>query len=198
MEQQKETLNSTARKESNMDKRSSNTNKWFLGLINVLSSCFERKPKEQFRTPRERRVMMEELSKMPDHSRFANTHVMVNKERVQNYLPQVVRNSLLDKTALEHAKKMSAKGKLIEHLDEKVKKTLTQDLGICSETIQVNVKCGSDLQDVHRLFVKRRHSRQKMLDSEIKLLGIGSDENSKGSVYVCHIYVKACMENEGS
>lgn len=160
----------------------------------VLKRFFTPSERKQFRSPREQRLISEKLSKMPDTKKFASSHVMINKHRVLNYLPELERCGYLDEIASNHAKKMAEQRETILDLDEFNIALLQQNFD-ASCLFSLNVSSGSDMREVLRKFMKSATPRSNILSPHINMMGVGSAFDFKGCVYVCQVFVgqKSCV-----
>ena len=105
--------------------------------------------KETFRNPRERRLMNEELKRIPDAKSYPSIHGLINKERVINYFPQLKRNRILDNVARNHAELMCREGKMLLPMNNFAKYNNIDQLS----SFAWNVGYGMNKQDIQKSFM---------------------------------------------
>jgi len=159
------------------------------GIFCNFTAALTSNPSEEkkFRTPRERRIMNDELRKMPSLSGFRSNHLMVNRERVMNYLPQLRRCSHLDNIARVHAIEMAEEGKILKHLSSKTLLRL-QENGYPKALVVMNAGRSSSILDAQNKFMNSKISRSNILDPKLKRIGFGCENDEKGRVYSCQMF----------
>ena len=153
-------------------------------IMNITSG----KPKK-FYTPREKRILLQTLGKMPDTTFYSSNHVMVNKERVTHSLPILKRSRILDEVARTHALRMLDNRKTIPCLDEaclsQLKlKTTSENKSI----VGLNVAYGRTIKDGQKLFMSAEKYRKKILNREFNRMGFATARDLKGRLYMCQLF----------
>lgn len=158
-------------------------------FITRLTPCSKIVPKKiKAQTIREKRMLREKLSGLPDTSIFPSNHVMVNKERIQYNLPLLIRKKSLDEIARSHAKLMMEQQKIIPCLNEECMLQLRQSLHPASH-FGVNVKRGyNTVREIHQKFMKSKIPKLNILDRTYENMGFGTAQDKTGQLYVCQIF----------
>lgn len=151
---------------------------------------FSRSKKAKFRTPRERRLMSQKLQRMPDARVYASNHVMINRERVKNYISVLKRNSFLDEIARNHARYMSQQRKVFLELEETNNSSLRECFDPTS-LLLINANRGANVRMIQKGFMKSDVSKNKILNARVDMMGVGSSIDSRGRAYVCQIFAGA-------
>ena len=145
--------------------------------------------RKKFYTPREKRILLQTLGKMPETTFYSSNHVMINKARVAYNLPILKRSRTLDEVARTHALRMLDNRKTIPFLDETCLSQLK--LKTTSEnksTVDINVAYGKTIKDGQKSFMSAKKNRKKILDREFNRMGFATAQDLKGRLYMCQLF----------
>merc|ERR1712013_581818 len=131
----------------------------------------------------ERRLMNEELERIPDAKNYPSIHGLINKERVINYLPQMKRNQILDEIARNHAELMCGQGKILLPTNAFAKYNNFD----CLSSFAWNVGYGFNKQDIQNSFMASNTTKKNVLNPKFQIMGVGSAMDSEGHLYICQV-----------
>ena len=142
-------------------------------------------PKKLY-TPREKRILLQTLGKMPETTLYSSNHVMINKERFARSVPMLKRSRELDEVARAHAIKMLDNRKTIPSLDEACLSRLK--ISDNNLVISLNVAYGKTIKEIQESFMRAEKYRKKILNTEFSKMGFATAQDPKGRLYMCQLF----------
>lgn len=137
------------------------------------------------KTPLQRRQFYDRLNQVPQTSRFASSHAVINRERVMRGLSCLQRNTELDEMARSHARSMAECNKVFVSNDEVLKEVSSARR---DAAIGQNVGRGSSLNHLQDKLMKFKMNRLNILDERFLYMGVGTSTDEGGRLYLCQIF----------
>lgn len=126
-----------------------------------------------------------EKQDLPDCWYFSSNHILVNRERALEGLPQLKRCRFLDDIARFHAQDMADAKKIfhsVQTIQELQAKTYSD---VCGE----NIQRGKTIRRMHdSMMAERKKSRKNILSPNFLEFGMGTAKDSDGKLYMVQIF----------
>eukprot|EP01083_Nonionella_stella_P218707 784030_1 len=127
--------------------------------------------------------MKPQIQKPPLMWYYMSNHILINRERTNRQIFNLVRRAELDELAREHAAAMAEKREMF-YSDAK---SLFKKVQPCRRIAQ-NVACGSSIRHIHAILMKSEAESNNIIDRRLRYMGVWTGRGRKGELYLCQIF----------